>query len=264
MPNPVAVDNQFWLQAMGDHAIIIYETLSPVETGEIQKAGDFISLFNNLLANAREAIGDKDIEKLKECAQKAIRDFRDFKLHILTRQLTGHIRIALPTAVINHMVNEADEYIYNLGLYTSNTIPQLHPIHYDLVWILDALGHANLIQSYTSYPFNDLVEEAGSFAHKLSILYNRTMEFAGYLRTGLKNFIALDQLHKEAFNQMRLFAEFFVDLELKISNKSIVVPLTVLFLDHMYREECYYLTRLASVTNQSLPACDPAAPRKIL
>jgi Protein of unknown function (DUF2935). len=263
MPNKIDMDNQFWLQALGDHAIIIYESLSPIEVKEIQKAGELITLFNNLLAESRSSIS-YEFTRFREKVLNAVNDLRAFKLSILKRQLTDHIHIALPTFVLNHMVNEADEYINILGLYQGDIVPKLNPIHYHLVWLLDAIGHAHIIQSNSSYPFREIVQKADSFANQFGILHNKAMEFSGYMRTGLTHFAAIDELNNDAYEQERLFAEFLVDLELQVTQKKIVIPINILFLDHMYREECYYLLQLSRVSNLKPPACDPSAPRKIL
>lgn len=36
---------------------------------------------------------------------------------------------------------------------------------------------------------------------------------------------------------------------------------SALMADHMMREECYYLMKIAESTNTQEPACDPAKPR---
>ncbi|MEG1797522.1 MAG: DUF2935 domain-containing protein [Clostridium sp.] len=42
-----------------------------------------------------------------------------------------------------------------------------------------------------------------------------------------------------------------------------VLVLMPLMLDHMYREACYYLTKLALVSNIECSNCKPDAPREI-
>ncbi|NIK15192.1 hypothetical protein BDD39_001702 [Saccharococcus thermophilus] len=45
-------------------------------------------------------------------------------------------------------------------------------------------------------------------------------------------------------------------------NKEVLGVLTPLMADHMAREECYYLQKLAETTNDvKQPACDPTKPR---
>lgn len=264
MANPVLADNQFWLQIMGDHAIIIYENLAPLEAKEIQRAQEFLWRYTDLLDEARKDLPEDQVKKLIENALNATLDFRDYKLNLLTRMLTDVLRTTLTTAIVNHFVNEDNEYIYILGLYKDNTVPKFHPIHYNLFWLRDGFAHANFIENFISFPYVELRREASAFIPKLQALYNKALQFSEYLRTGLKDFPAMNQLSKDAYEQDRQLAEFIVDLEIKIEKKEVVMPLMILMLDHMYREECYYLTQLASVTGLQSPACDPAAPRKLL
>lgn len=44
-------------------------------------------------------------------------------------------------------------------------------------------------------------------------------------------------------------------------SKRALGTLMPLMADHMFREECYYLTQFSMKTNVSKPPCDPTAPR---
>lgn len=261
MPNPAIAENKYWLQTMGDHVMIILDALSPNETEEIQAARGLITEFDGLLQEARSNITDKQVKQLNGRAIKAAQDLRAFQLHIMTRQITGHIDLLFSSALLNHMLNEVDEYLYILQMLDKDLPINFHPLHLHLVYLLDGLGHTTIIQNYVSFPFRDIREHAAKFEHEFIILYNKAVEYTGYLRTGLNDFAALNQLNIDSYENMRLFAEFSVDLMLKIREKSVLGPLNTLFLDHMYREECYYLTKLSSVTKSPRPVCDPAAPR---
>ena len=48
--------------------------------------------------------------------------------------------------------------------------------------------------------------------------------------------------------------------EMRISKRALGT-LMPLMADHMFREECYYLTQFSMKTNVSKPPCDPTAPR---
>lgn len=49
-------------------------------------------------------------------------------------------------------------------------------------------------------------------------------------------------------------------LELDISEQ-VLGTFPTLMADHMFREECYYLTKLAESAETAKPDCDPAKPR---
>lgn len=57
------------------------------------------------------------------------------------------------------------------------------------------------------------------------------------------------------------FKKFLEILLYKRSDKRTLGIIAPLVLDHMNREECYYLTKLATVSETKSPICDPTKPR---
>ncbi|WP_307719851.1 DUF2935 domain-containing protein [Paenibacillus kobensis] len=134
-------EHRFWLQILGDHARFIFNALSPKEHQDIHQARNGVSVFDQLLAAARNR--SVSLTELTKQAAQAAYQFRHFKLSLLERQLTGHITFGLPPTFLNHMVNELEEYLRILqALLNGQPVPKYDPLHYDLVWLLDASGHA--------------------------------------------------------------------------------------------------------------------------
>ena len=81
------------------------------------------------------------------------------------------------------------------------------------------------------------------------------------MRTNVFEFPALDRMNKEAKLEIEAFQMFLNEiLELNISAQ-VLGTFPVLMADHMFREECYYLTKLAEATKSKKPECNPASPR---
>ncbi|EKN40719.1 hypothetical protein CFSAN001627_17733, partial [Clostridium botulinum CFSAN001627] len=80
-------------------------------------------------------------------------------------------------------------------------------------------------------------------------LYLRTIEYNGYTRTGICDFPALDSLNNNADETMSCFKEFLNELKKGVIEKKILGTIVPLVPDHMFREECYYLTKLSMVSN---------------
>jgi len=59
--NSNILDNQFWLQVVGNNARFIHFALAYMETNEIEKAEGFIRRFISLLTKARENLADDQI-----------------------------------------------------------------------------------------------------------------------------------------------------------------------------------------------------------
>ncbi|HZG60353.1 MAG TPA: DUF2935 domain-containing protein [Anoxybacillus sp.] len=254
---------RFWMQILGDHARFIRDSLSVQETVEIEKTKNFILLFDELLQKARLSLSKNDLLLLLRRAKEAGEQLRTFKLHLLKRHLTAKISLSLPPTFINHMVNELDEWLRIASyLVEGKNAPAVHPLHHDLLWLLDAAGHAGAINDDLDSTETKLKEKSYTFVKDWEAFYLKAVEMAGYLRTNLHSFPALSRFHKEIELEMLLFKKFLKELEELRLTKEVLGTFTPLMADHMSREECYYLQKLAGSTQQvSRPSCDPTKPR---
>jgi hypothetical protein len=257
----ISEENRFWLQILGDHSRFILDSLSPRETSETEKAEAFIKLFDELLAKARQRLSGEDQDALNKQAFAAAQDLRVFKLHLLSRQLTQEIQIDLNPEFINHMINELEEYLYILDAVLHNQPFTFHPVHLHIVWMLDGSGHAATIADRLSSNYKDTKNLAEMFASKFSAEHEKALEMGGYLRTGLTDFPALKQLNADAEFAMKNFMGFLMETEKQVREKNILSILAPLMLNHMYREECYYLSQLSMVSQIEQPDCNPAGAR---
>lgn len=254
-------EHRFWLQILGDHSRFILGALDEREKQNIQKAKNFIHLFDKLLEQSRMELGEMDISSLNNSAYNAACEIRNFKLDILKEQLVGKININLPPTFINHMVNEVEEYIFILSCIMNKQLSLSHPIHYHLLWLLDGSGHAASISSSLDMSEKNLIKLSMKYGKNFDVLYSKANEMKGYMRTGLREFPALNKLNQDADEEMLCFKNFLKELEKLIIEKKVLGTLRPLMTDHMYREECYYLIKLSMVSETNMPECDPGKPR---
>ncbi|WAH38072.1 DUF2935 domain-containing protein [Alicyclobacillus dauci] len=255
-------EHRFWLQILGDHARFIRAGLSPTEGGEIAKTNYFIDRFDRLLSMANTIPSTADIVTLNQYALRYAHTLRAFKLHLLRRHLIGKISIALPPTFLNHMLNEIEEYLRILeSLCEGTTPPPLNPIHHHLLWLHDAIGHAATIQAEVDPVETRAAERSLQFTKEFEAFYLKSVELAGYLRTQLEDFPALRHFNSQVGMEMKLFTEFLDEIEELRLSKELLGTLEPLLPDHMAREECYYLLKLADVTDVTAHLCDPAKPR---
>lgn len=254
-------EHNFWLQILGDHSRFILNALSPKEVPFVQQANKFINLFDDLLEKSRKPLSKENLSVLNNQAYSAAMKIREFKLSIISRQLTDEITISLPPTFINHMVNELDEYIFILNALMREKIPPKGPIHLHLLWLPDGSGHASTIASNLDITEKELIKKSKEYAKEFDDLYLRTIEYNGYTRTGICNFPALNTLNSDADGVMTLFKKFLKEVQESIMKKKVLSTLTPLSPDHMFREECYYLTKLSMVSDIKQPDCNPAKPR---
>lgn len=254
-------EHRFWLQILGDHSRFILNALSPKETHFIYQANQFINLFDNLLGKARRQISSENLHELNYKAYSAAMKIRELKLTILSKQIQYKIYINLPPTFINHMLNELEEYLGILNDLIKCNMSSSRDIHLHLLWLPDGVGHAETIASTLDMTQRELIKKGKEYSKLFTDLYLKTIEYKGYTRTGICEFPALKKLNIDVDNAMNCFKNFLKQLEEEILEKKVLGTIYPLMTDHMFREECYYLTKLSMVSDIEDPECDPTKPR---
>lgn len=254
-------EHQFWLQILGDHSRFIFDALSPKEIALVRQARDFIVLFDNLLEKSRKPLTVEELEELNCEAYNAAMKIREFKLALLAKHIAGKIDISLPPTFINHMLNELDDYIFILNTLMKGKMSLESDLHLHLLWLSDGAGHASSIASRLDDTEKELISKSEAYEKIFTDLYLKAIEFRGYTRTGLCDFPALRRLNEDADEKMTSFKEFLKQLEKGIEQKKVLSILSPLVTDHMFREECYYLTKLSMTAKTREPDCNPTKPR---
>ncbi|GAE27108.1 hypothetical protein JCM9140_3223 [Halalkalibacter wakoensis JCM 9140] len=255
-------EHRFWLQVLGDHSRFIRDTLSPTEGEFVNKAVQFIQIFDSLLEKSRQSLSVEQLQRLTEEAYSEATSIREFKLDIIREHLVGDVTIELSPTFLNHMVNEVDEYLRILPYLLEQQEPPIcHPLHHHLVWLLDAAGHAGGITDSLDLVEKQLQAKSEAFTERFEHYYIKAVEMAGYLRANVDQFPALERFNENVKLELILFKTFLNELEeLEMTNK-LLGTLDQLMADHMAREECYYLEKLAQSAQLETPDCDPTKPR---
>ncbi|WP_219838817.1 DUF2935 domain-containing protein [Paenibacillus sp. R14(2021)] len=255
-------EHRFWLQILGDHGRFIVNSLSPIENQDIQHASYFIQAFDNLLEQARRGGSETEVSTINNKALALTIEFRAFKLDLLRRMLLGTVIISLTPSFINHMLNELEEYLRILNdLVAGKPVPVFDALHYDFLWLPDAAGHAAAIASDLDAVEKALIKRSQKFEKHFNQLYLKSIEMAGFMRTNLKEFPAFGRLHKEVGIEMKCFMGFLNELEELEITAEVLDRISPLMPDHMFREECYYLGKLANLGLVSNPNCQADKPR---
>ncbi|MFB9326395.1 DUF2935 domain-containing protein [Paenibacillus aurantiacus] len=255
-------EHRFWLQILGDHARFILQSLAPGEKADIGKADSFKQVFDDLLGQARQGGSGPSLAALNAKAAEAAAAFRVFKLNLLDRRLLNRIQLALTPTFLNHMINELDEYAKILqALLNNQAVPVYHPLHYDLLWLPDAAGHASAIASDLDGVEKRLMKKSKEFERHFEQFYLKAVELAGYLRTMREHYPAIAKFHRDVDMEMNVFKGFLHEIEQLDLSAEVLSRINPLMPDHMFREECYYLMKLAQSGAVPPPSCDPAKPR---
>ncbi|MCJ2145801.1 DUF2935 domain-containing protein [Bacillus sp. B19-2] len=252
-------EHKFWLQVLGDHARFILDSLAEREKEDIQKAKQFKQTFDVLLKKVNTS---PDLYSLTLEAEEYALQFRKFKLSIIKRHLTGDIKIHLSPTFINHMVNELEEYLLVLKYLKKREVPPVfHELHHHMLWLMDAAGHAGAIADDLDAVEKRLKEKSRELVKHFEQFYIKSVELTGYLRANVESFPALRRMNKDVKLEVELFRTFLKEVEEMELTDQMLGTFSALMADHMMREECYYLMKIAESTNTQKPACDPAKPR---
>jgi hypothetical protein len=255
-------EHRFWLQILGDHSRFIFFSLAPTETEYIILAQEFILLFDKLLEDTQHISDEEALDSLNQNAYEAASRLREFKLELLSMSLDADLKTQLPPSFINDMLNELEEYLYVLSNLRNNTSNLIHPIHYHMLWLSDAIGHAASIEAELDFVEADLIDQACRFRLQFQDLYMKSLIMNGYLRTELKRFPALVRLNEQATTVIQNFTDYLDSLRDKRTDRKVLGTLMPLMADHMSREECYYLWKLSQGSSIiRRPDCDPTRPR---
>lgn len=250
-------ENRFWLRIMLDHLYIILNALHYREVEERNRAESMIKTYNELLERVWDTVAPEGLKKLNEEAYKATEEIRIYKLHLLRRQLNGNISLAISSDLTSRLISEAEYYLDLLFLFLQNKKYIIQPIPLHMLWLYDAAGHAVDIANGFNFSNADLKNKTLSYQTDFILLYVRAAEMRGFFRTGMEDFPAFDQFNEDVNARLTEFTEFFVDLNFKIIKGRVPTSVSSVMLDHMYREECYYLTQLSKISKIRAPICDP-------
>lgn len=260
--NTILLEHQFWLQIMGDHSRFIFFSLAANEVEYLQRAQDFIIGFDQLLEQSKDLTTEKELEIINKQAYHLLLQFKDFKLILLSLTLNSKIKIHLSSSFINDMLNELEEYM-NI-LYALSTKDNLisSPIHYHLIWLNDAMGHAGSLTANLDFIEKDMINKSISYEMEFTDLFIKANIMKGFLRTQLDNFPSLNKLNQQVEKTITSFKTFLEDLRDERINGRILGTLFPLMADHMVREECYYLWKISQTTGLTKRLdCEIASPR---
>ncbi|MBY0595709.1 DUF2935 domain-containing protein [Bacillus bingmayongensis] len=247
-------EHKFWLKILGDHAQFILDALAPNEREDIQKAMYLVQTFDRFLSN----IHTVNLLAFAKDAHTAAEEIRTFKLSIIQKQLEGKIAIHFTPTFLNHMVNEVEEYITVLEYLIKGEVPPIfHELHYHLAWLTDAAGHAGAISGGLDLVEKRLKEKSEEYEKHFEQFYLKAVEMTGYLRTELHSFPALKKFTKDVSLELTLFSRFLNELEELELSDQILSLVSGRIADHMAREECYYLLKLAQASGLEMPKCNP-------
>lgn len=237
---------KFWTQIMREHAEFQYTSLAPTETAAINRAAYFMNMFERL--NSEVSSNRISVSNLIGSNKEAVMQFIEFKRWLLAQLMTCSIKLRMTPSFLNHMINEALEFLHVLNL-ADGTMPYnyvLENIRLHKIWLPDASGHASTVAAELDPIESNLAKEAKEFSNTFDCLFKKAFEmYAMYERTGLEN-SAVYYFNEEVVKHLNEFIRFLEKVEELRSLCSIYASGTFMPLipNHMMREEGYYIYKI--------------------
>ncbi len=253
----------FWLQVMGDHARFIKASLRSGDNNLVMISTNFVQLFDKMLDKVRHGNELATGRDLADEITAGVISFREFKRELLSDRLRNLPVTSLTPTFYNHMLNELEQFLAILSIGPSEGTAKENILGEHLLWSLDAAGHATVLAGDLDKVEYRLRAEAELFLTRFDGLYLKAVELVGYYRSNPSAVQSvLGAYNLEVVKAMQDFIGYLEELKEGLLKDKVLSRLSPLIPDHMYREGCYYLHKVARTqTGISKPECDPGRSR---
>ena len=247
----IIIEIEFWTQIMRDHSTFLLEGLSFEEKELISKTKDFFETFDDLYKGAQqlpEELTPEVIPMLIVENKTVIVQFIQFKKEILEGIMASKFKIAYSPSFLNALINEAMEFYRVLCIADDNLRYNrvLENIRMHRIWLMDATNHAWFIAAEIDPIEKQYIKQAIKFHYCFSKLFKKGYElYLMYERITRKNG-ELEHFNNEVEDEINKFIGFLKTIEKVKDKKQILTSglLSTLSINHMIREEEYYLSRI--------------------
>lgn len=236
----IVFEHRFWLRILRDHLSFIIDKLASVHIEELDGARALKLVVLDQLDHV-----DTGSAVLSEVLA-VVKAVREFKVHILRRQVVdgGDFKLSLPPTFINHMLNELDQYLRILQTAEEGHVFQERVLNAHDLWLLDAAGHSEAVMAELDPTEKDLKLLFKKQKKEFKMLHDKTKEFIAYVLRINTSFDAIERLTVVAIDEITAFNRLLAEVyNLRIEDQ-VLGTFSALLIDHMLREEAYYLMKL--------------------
>jgi hypothetical protein len=258
--NKMEFEHRFWIPILRDHLGFIFRKFVPLTDSD----AEFIEQTRSLLAIADQlecTLSQVELDDAICFSQKV----RNLHLDILEAQIGPNPpRLDISPSEINHYLNETDEYLLILLTVKDKGQVVISPdIHQHKLWLKDTMEHLKLIMTGLDPCEMELRKVAKKLFKKFAALEVKAMFVVGCLRTDPattkdgalefvlpKHFLAdadfpvATHLTERAVEHVMVYLAFLSEILVLLVNSKILALFDANTIDHMMREEAYYLIKL--------------------
>ena len=232
-------DLLFWTYILAEHAMFQANAFSHKEESYIAKAEEF----NQIFKTYNGAIASKQSIDLHALENDTI-SFIGFKKKIIANLLQHKVLINFSPSFINHMVNEADEFLSILRFGTCPDKTET-PALYIKTWLADASGHASTMAAFIDLAETPTIKRANSFKNMFDKLSKKASEM-NMISENLKTNVNLELLKEEVTETLNEFIQFCITTGKLLDKKQImsVGTLSSDITNHFINEHQYFMHKI--------------------
>lgn len=237
-------DLLFWISVMRDHATFQINALAPMEIRYIQNSLYFKNFFEY---SFNEVKTSENYSIIYPQIMQNLIYFIDYKKLLLDGISKCKIKINLPPSLINHQINEANEFkdIMMEYMHMGTTKPK-NIITWMKIWIVDSLGHVGGITSFLDLSEGILIEEAEKIKLNFEKLLIKASEIEMIVDKTKQKYNSIDYLAQEVIKLMKEFIMYLEKVKKLINDCKIMGmgTLSPLIPDHFIREHEYFISKI--------------------
>ena len=261
-------DLLFWTDILSDHAMFQANALSYKEAKFIAEAERFHYLFKSSNESIQQG-QNVDMHILENNTSR----FIDFKKKIIINLLNHNILINFSPSFVNHMVNEANEF---LGLFHAPSRPQKtepslnssitsvsgpsaghSPASYPLyikIWLADASGHASALASFLDLAETPSIQQGEYFKFAFDNLGKKASEIS-MIAENLKEDVSVELLKnvellkEETINTLEEFIKYCEKTGELLDKKTImgIGTFSSIVTNHFIKEHRYFIDKVTRI-----------------
>lgn len=227
----------FWIRNHYDHARFFYREISHHEMELAHINQNMIKTLGDLLKRAERK--ELDCRILIEEVQHVTRKWHSFLSYAKARALRCEVIISTPTALLDHMIREAEESVFVLGLIQTGeqASPADASIHESYFWLRQMSDHLIFISHYldaSNYELHDVIKQK-------IIKFNNLFLQANALRTMIpaprKEVLpVLNNFNQMVIKEAKALEAFKLELDDIIKHCAAVTTSPPDLLEHIARE----------------------------
>lgn len=253
--------NRFFLQILGDNALIVYNAFSPQEKELSPKFKVLADKFDALAQRANQNPTAQQTAQINRDAYQSALNLRKYLLDVMKLFLTTRFYIALKPIMLNLFIDETEKYMGFLNDFLNQKAPVFNLLSEEIFWLPVFSVQNRYIADNLGYYQEQTRTNTQHLAHYLTNYAAFSTELQGLTRTGIDDFPMLKQHHIAVMELLGTYYTFLSNIIELVQQRKLQGSMSLLYLDHARRKLCFFFKNAASSLDIKAPDCDPYSKR---